>query len=475
MTEQERQDLHTILKDSTPPTRLVELRKEYNDRFRRMTSEITPHRKHDGTYDLDKVVSINGKAVDKDLDKGIKRQMIHEEMAKVTELYGEVRTEAGLWNEARKIARMKLAGLPKNEIEIRDGPGPVDHEERASKEADKLIKAMKEHQGGISSFSDVPDLDVRALTGTGAGATQLGFPPESTRTGHMQWIGYQKPNLKELFPRTTTQMEVVKYMEEQPMDDDNRNTEGDDTANMRKVHTVAEGRLISEADVRFVERNAPVVKIAVRLSVSEEQIEDVPRMRRILPMKARQFLARRENYFVLYGEAAVNANDDTERPGFGGLNAMSARTGGRSALQTFAFDEDDNVPNLVHLAFTKVEEVGFADAGPVVMHPMGWHRIATLQSADGQYLWSHPSMNPVPMIWAHRVITNNNVVDGEAWTGDWDNHSEWCERIGAQIAWGLINDQFARDQMTLKIRTRAAIIFYRPSAFVKLTGLPTTN
>ena len=471
MTAQERADLLTIVKASELPTHLVEARTEYNKRLSTINKETEGHRNPNGTYKLEDVKTICGEDVS-ELANTDKLQLIWKEMRQVESIGGELESLASIHEERRRLARQQLSAVERRDIRFEEPSA------RATS-VDRIVKSVQDSRAsGSKEYVDLDDIDMRIVGSdpgdSGAGAVVHGFPPEATRTGHMQWIGYQQPNLREIFPIMQTNQHKVVYMEEVTPNEADDSTDGPSN-----IRTIAQARLYPEASLKFEERDAPIVKLGTMLHVTEEQLEDEPQMKGIIGMKLPQWMRRKEDYYVIHGltagsDSAANMPKANDRayPGFGGLENMSADlTGSSSSILSVAKTADDNVPNILHLGLTKVMHEGYAMPGPFLMNPMDWHRIATLQTADGHYMWAHPSQQPTPMVWAHRVIVNNNITEGTAYSGDFANHSTWVERVGVEVAYGYINDNFGRDIRTIKIRTRVGIIFYRPSAFVKYTGL----
>lgn len=462
MTEQERKDFLSDLSVTEPPAQLAEVNKEYNERCERMMKEVHPHALSTGGYDLEKVNTINGKDV-KALDRSAKLSEIHKEMKALGDLKEEGEHLNGIWNEKRRLARAKIQEDSSENIHPMGGD-PKTLREHQKKTADRILETVRKMKGTQGREIDLNDVhvapllhDIRAtLTTTGT----PGFPPEVTRTGFIEFVPYQMPNIRALFPEYTTSQSAVKYIEE-----------GTEVLNTR---TIGEGTTFPEDDMRFAEKTANIEKVGTTIHVTEEQLEDEPQMRSIIEMKLFQRLARKlDNYFI-HGQAAGSGSPSaTESPIFGGLDRMGTHTGA-SGILTVAKDDEISTPNALHKACTDIESMAYANCSAFIMHPTNWHNIRTQQTADGIYLWGAPSDEVMPRVWGRPVVINTNCTVGTAFGGDFMNHAAVYSRVGVSLQYGYVDKDFTKDLQTIKIRERLGIAFFRPKAFVKITGLPTS-
>lgn len=479
MNEQQRQDLLTIVKATELPTAVVSLRTEWDQRNTQLAEEVEPHRNPNGTYNLEKVGKIAGKDVS-ELSKHDKLQAIWKETREIQDVFEEMTALANIHEERRRNARKQLNGLDHRNTRVEEDARNQDYIRAIAGATKKVYGDGPTQQWGDMRSAAGRDIELRDLL-----TTVDSWTPEVTRTGRLQMVGYQTPNLLQLFPQGSTTQPAVKYEEETV-----------EVSNMRTIH---EARKYPEGKVRIVTRRAEIEKIGTTLRVTEEELDDEVRMESYISQKLPNWLARRIDNYILYGLAPVTSGtSDDQYPEFGGLSRMGVRTG---ASTTGAEDETDagtyqtdsdsssqtgteqgtaavvlnktnaiSVPNLLRQGCTQIM-VNYGMPGPFIMHPMDWNNIATLQTADGSYIWSHPSQKATPMIWGQRVIENTGVVEGTAWTGDFANHAEWVNRRGVMMEWGYADDDWLRDVKRVKISIRAGIIFYRPKVFVQFTGL----
>ncbi len=131
-----------------------------------------------------------------------------------------------------------------------------------------------------------------------------------------------------------------------------------------------------------------------------------------------------------------------------------------------------NLPNLIHWGFTAVRTRGFAQPRLLIMNPEDWHFIRTMQTAEGVYLFGPPTTEGEKMLWGVSIMDTLNINRGEAWTGDFAEHISMLTRSGLMMEYGYVNDQFARDTISLKMRERLGLAVFRPQAFLKFTGIP---
>ncbi|MFF8768499.1 phage major capsid protein [Nocardiopsis dassonvillei] len=295
--------------------------------------------------------------------------------------------------------------------------------------------AFKGRSGKVGPEAHL-DISLKALLDT------AGMDPEVTRTGRLVEMPQQALAIIDLIPVGATGQSAVSYMEE--------------TTYTNNAAEIAEGGAYPEAALGLEERQSPVRKVGTFLPVTDETLEDEPRARSYvenrLPMMVRQRLGGQ----VLVGNGTA--------PNLRGLlNTVG--------VQTQAKGEDPS-PDAIYKAMTKVRVTGKAVPGAVGINPTDWQDIRLLRTADGIYIWGSPADSGPDRIWGLPVALAEELPENTAVVGDWQGYSELVMRRGLDIQVSNSHeDYFTTGKQAIRADLRAALIFYRPSAFCTVTGI----
>lgn len=303
---------------------------------------------------------------------------------------------------------------------------------------------------GPSAHLDV-DLKTLMQTGNIAGA---GWDPEDLRTGRLE-LTPQRPAVQvaNYFPQTTTTMSSVVYMEETTFAsvDGSASPTADGLASMTN-----EAGTYGEAQLALTERQEPVRKIAIWLPVTDEQFEDEPR--------ARDYVNNRLPYMV-------RAKLDSQLLQGSGTAPQMKGVENVSGIQTQALGSD-SIPDAVYKAARKIRDTGFAEPNVIFIAPAKWESVRLLKTADGQYIWGHPSMVGPATLWGIPVVETTAVTSTKAILGDFANYAELAMKRGLDVQ--VTNSHgtlFVEGKLAIRADLRACAVFYRPSAFAAVTGL----
>jgi HK97 family phage major capsid protein len=246
----------------------------------------------------------------------------------------------------------------------------------------------------------------------------------------------------DLIPQTTTTQAAVKYMEE--------------TTYTNAAAETAEGGTYPESALAFTERLSPVQKIPTFIPLTDEQLEDVPRMRGIVENRLAFMIRQRLDLQIISGNGTA--------PNLRGiLNVVGIQTQAKAA---------DPVPDAIYKGIVKVNTVGQAAANAVLMNPVDWQNIRLLRTADGIYIWGSPADAGPERIWGLRVAQAQAATAGTAVVGDFANFAELSVRSGLDVQVSNSHSTyFVEGKLAIRADIRAALVWYRPTAFCTVTGL----
>jgi HK97 family phage major capsid protein len=401
-----------------------------------------------------------------------KRKALHEIFAKAKNAEGQLvldaagaedvkrrndeLTELGKsWETARSVEAIeeensKALGELNRQVPPAPFPGGGDGAKAepfiGSKALAERVTAHALYQGAIGQKGrrvavDFADVDVKNLIAEAKAVmtTGAGIAPESTRTGKVVLSAQRRPMVGDLMPNTTTAQAAVLFLEE--------------TLNTNAVAAVAEGDAKPESAFEFTERTANVRKIAGRLGVTDEQLDDVPYARGLIEGRLILQYQLSEEIELLTGTGvAPHLLGFYQTPGILNQNKGS-----------------DPAVDAMYKAMQKVRHEGFAEPSAWVIHPDDWTPIRLLRTADGIYIWGSPAEAGPERVWGLPIVQTPAATANKPLTGDYAMHSELARRMGVRVDAGYINDDFARNRQTLRVEGRAALIVYRPAAFATAT------
>lgn len=281
------------------------------------------------------------------------------------------------------------------------------------------------------------DMELKTLLSRSAG-----WAPESTRGPRVVDFATPTPQILDLIPTTPTSQAAVKYMEE--------------TTFTNAAAERAEGGPYAEAALALTERTSIVQSIGVWLPVTDEQLEDEPRVRAYINNRLPFMIRQRLGSQVLVG----NGTDPNLR---GLLNVAGIQTQAKGS---------DPTPDAVYKAMTKVRVTGQALPNAAVFHPNDWQDVRLLRTADGIYIWGSPSEAGPERIWGLQVVQEAGLTENTAVVGDFANFSELAIRRGIEVkVTDAHADFFINGKQAIRAGIRAAFVVYRPSAFATVTGI----
>lgn len=320
-----------------------------------------------------------------------------------------------------------------------DGRERKDGKRRGFGELVTQSDAIKGYKAGSGSGPMARlDIDLKTLFQTSAG-----WDPEDTRTGRVVMAATRPDqHVVTFIPQTTTNQSTVLYMEE--------------TTFTNAAAETAEAGSYPESTLVYTEKNSEVRKVATFLPVSDEQFEDEPRARAMVENRLPFMLRQRLDLQILTGDGTAPNLRGTEN--VAGINSQALGV--------------DTIPDAIYKAMTSIRDTGFAEPSVVFIRPAKWQTVRLQKTADGLYIWGHPSEAGPERIWGVPVVQTTAVTATKAVLGDYANFGELAVRRGVDVQISNSHGTYFKEGvLALRADVRVALLHYRPSAFAVVTGL----
>lgn len=404
------------------------------DAARKALADVMREGKDGDRYDMDKIKSVSG-------DKNAKLEWIRAKNAELPELKKEVEKYRVIADAART-----------SEDYDRDNPG--------TKGSDEGPETKDRKQGG-----DIGRLFVKSKAFTEKGQTahldvslketfmidsvaDTGWPPESIRSGRVE-LTPQRPERNVAFhiPSGTINQPLYKYMEETVFDTE-------DASNLAGF--TAEGAAFTEASLELEEKSQPVEKLTVWIPMTDEQLEDVD--------AAESYVRQRLTYMM-------NARLDANLLVGSGSSHQLLGTENVSGIQSQALGADTTL-DAIYKLFTLIRTDGFAEPNVGFMNPSKWQAVQLLKTADGQYIWGHPSGTGPLTVWGVPVVLTTAHTSTKFVAGDYSGYAQLFHKRGIDVqVTNAHSDFFIKGKQALRMDARMVMVHFRPKAFGVVTGL----
>ncbi|PAZ15675.1 phage major capsid protein [Streptomyces sp. SA15] len=384
-------------------------------------------------YDMTRVKSIAGDTHAKVDHIRTLNAEIDQRKSKVDELLVVARAAA--------VAKRGEGGEPGSEPNDRKGTGKSAEKKAGGESFGRLFvesPAFKQFARGAGGGPQASiDIELKSLFSTGS------WDPETTRTGRIEMFPTRPaPRVADLVPQTTTMQAAVVYMEE--------------TTFTNTAAETAEGDQFPEAALGLEEKSVQVRKIPVFLPVTDETFEDEPRAESYVQNRLPFMIRQRLDLQILRGSGTAPNLLGTE-------NVSGILSQAKGA---------DPVPDALYKGMRRIRDTGFAEPSVVFITPEKWEPVRLLRTADGIYIWGHPSTPGPATIWGVPVVETTAAPSTKALLGDYTNFSELAVRRGIDVQVSNSHgDFFVRGKLAVRADIRCAVIHYRPSAFCEVTGL----
>jgi len=384
------------------------------------------HRRGDGEYDLPAAARAEVRARDDELA----RLQEDWEQARAAEAVAAENEEQRRW--LGQVRRPAFAGSHPGNLK----PGTWNLEPGIG----RLIlesAAVRGYRRGVQGPKAQLDVDLKTLMSTSAG-----WDPEDTRTGKVLLSAQERVRLLDMIPTARTSQSTVVYMEE--------------TTHTNNAAEISEAAAYPESALRYEPKSGEVRKIGVSLPLTDELLEDTPRLTDLLDNRLRFMLRKRLEQQVLTGNGtAPNLR--------GANNLVGINTYARAAEPEF---------DAVFKGMTLIRNTAFEEPDAVVLHPTDWQEMRLKRDSTGNYLLGDPDRDVQPRLFGLPVIATTHQTENTALIGCWQAHSELALRRGIEVQISnSYGTYFTEGKQMLRADLRVALLFDRPAAFCKVTGL----
>jgi len=218
----------------------------------------------------------------------------------------------------------------------------------------------------------------------------------------------------------------------------------------------AEGSAAPESALSFTLTSYPVRELSTFIPITRRSLEDNSGLQSYIEGRLGHMIDLRRSSQLMAG----NGTSPNLR---GVLNV--------SGIQTQAKGSDPT-PDAVYKAMVLGRTTGDAEPTGAVFHAQDWQNVKLLRTIDGLYIWGNPSDASPDRIWGLDVRVSNSITQHTAVVGAFRPYAQIFMREGATIEISTEHSTFFTERKAaILIYERLAVAWYRPAAFVSVTGL----
>jgi HK97 family phage major capsid protein len=197
--------------------------------------------------------------------------------------------------------------------------------------------------------------------------------------------------------------------------------------------------------------------IAVLSKVTEQDIEDAPRLIAIINSEMRLDVRVEEERELLYGSGLGGEIFGIYNQGVEGTYEFARAAVGDTLIDTLRKMRTD-------LRKRRVMPTA------VLIDPFDWEEIELAKGTENHYIWGLITDMRGPRIWSLRVVesdamTNPDTGERRILMGDWTRGATLYDRHDVRLSVGFVDDDFARNLRTLRAEERLGLAVKRPWAF----------
>jgi HK97 family phage major capsid protein len=391
--------------------------------------EIFAVSKEGDGYDYSKVKTLNGKPAN-DVDV---TEHVHQRLAEINDLGEWVHSQ----REIKKAHENVTDAIAKETEPVWSPPQPAGGSELKGL-GDFFVEseAYKDRASNTIATMDLDSIGLKTLMTTAAG-----WAPENIRIPRVELDPQRPIAIADRIPFFTTNEAAVVYMEE--------------TTFTNNAAEAAEGAAFGEAALVLTERTSTVRKIAVQIPITDEQLDDVAQVGAYVNQRLSYMIRARLDSQIIAGNGTA--------PNLEGMNNVTGITTQAKG--------SDPTPDAVYKAIRACRATGFAEPSAVLVHPNDWQDIRLLRDTNGNYIWGPPSAAAPEQIWGVPVTVSAAVTENTISLGDFAGFSGLYVRRGVDLQVGYTGSQFVEGEKTVRADMRVALVFFRPEAFARVTGV----
>ncbi len=204
-----------------------------------------------------------------------------------------------------------------------------------------------------------------------------------------------------------------------------------------------------------------VETIAVLAKVTEQDVDDAPRLVAMINGEMRLDVRVEEERQLLWGSGASGELE--------GLFVVESSPGVPAIPEFNRAGVDDTVIDTIRRIRTDLRK---ARVTPnfVTIDPLDWEEVEVAKGSDLHYIWGLISDLRGPRIWSLRVVesdamTNADTGERRILVGDGIRGATLYDRHDVRLAIGFMDDDFGRNLRTLRAEERIALALKRSWAF----------
>jgi HK97 family phage major capsid protein len=232
----------------------------------------------------------------------------------------------------------------------------------------------------------------------------------------------------------------------------------EETTHTAVAAEVDEAGAYQEATFALTERSKPVQKLGVFVPVTDEQLEDEASAGPYLRNRLTQQIQRKLDAQVLLGSGT-------------GTPTQLLGTENVSGIQTQA-KGTDTIPDAAFKLFTLIRSDGFAEPSVGFINPTKWQGVVLERTADGLYIWGHPSQSGPTTLWGVPIVQTTAHTSTKLIAGDYATYSMLFMRRGMDVQISNSHSTFFTSGLqAIRADIRAVMVHFRVKAFGTVTGL----
>jgi HK97 family phage major capsid protein len=297
---------------------------------------------------------------------------------------------------------------------------------------------------------EIPDYFTAAGGGAKATLTTADYPLEADLRPGIQPILQRPITITGLLAQGTTDSATIRYVQE--------------TLFSNGAAAIGEGDLKPESSFAFDSVDEPVRKVATFLPVTDEMLEDGAQMRSYLDGRLRLAVQLVEETQLLSGNGTTP-----------NLRGLLNRTGLQNVALTApaANTTNPSIAEVLYQAVTNVRVNALVEPDGIVMHPTNYASLRLAKDSADTFNAGGPfGALAGNTVWGLPVALSHALPVNTALVGAFRSQAQLFRHSGLVIEASNSHADFFQHNLTaLRAELRVGLCVYRPSAFVRVTGL----